>query len=105
MAKVVYASLRGAKPGKASAKPTGAAKTVAARDGTESGRSKASAKAGVAAKKVTTRDGKRVTVYTVDADSPTFSADLTAVFRRNVATARRDNKRKLGAADRATART
>ena len=70
MAKVVYASLKGpkAKPGKARAEKPVASKTV------------------------TGPDGARRTLYTVDADSPTFSKDLTAVFKRNVAKARRENK-------------
>ena len=50
----------------------------------------------VAAKTVTAPDGSRQTLATVDADSPTFSDDLTTVFQRNVARARRDNRRLIG---------
>lgn len=38
-------------------------------------------------------------LFTVDFASPTIEADLTHVFRQNVAKARRENKRILGSAD------
>jgi hypothetical protein len=40
-----------------------------------------------------------VTVLTVGADGPTFIDDMTAVFKRNVARARRDNKHLRAKAD------
>lgn len=54
---------------------------------------------GVGKKRVATADGRRETVWTVDAHSPTLDDDLLYVFRRNVAKARRENKRLLGVAD------
>src|SRR5579862_1732111 len=36
------------------------------------------------------------TLYTVDAGSETFGSDLQYVFERNVARARRENKKKFG---------
>lgn len=44
-------------------------------------------------------EGRAVRVLTLDANSPTFTDDLTVVFRRNVAKARRENKRLFGSAD------
>ena len=41
-------------------------------------------------------DGRSKTVYRLDANSPTFDADLQYVFSRNVAKARRENKRLFG---------
>jgi hypothetical protein len=38
-------------------------------------------------------------VWTLDAGSRTFGADLKYVFSKNVAKARRDNRRVIGAAD------
>jgi hypothetical protein len=43
------------------------------------------------------------TLYTVDAGSRTFGSDLQYVFERNVARARRENKKKFGVADPAAA--
>jgi len=40
--------------------------------------------------------GRAVRVMALDANSTTFSDDLTLVFRRNVAKARRENKRLFG---------
>jgi len=66
-----------------------------------------SRKAGVTAAVVETRvrkpDGTRV-VFTIDTASDTFSQDLTYVFGRNVARARRENKRVTGALDRVPAK-
>ncbi|WP_420384348.1 hypothetical protein [Novosphingobium sp.] len=45
--------------------------------------------------------GQIVTVRTLDGGSKTFSSDLTYVFTRNVAKARRDNKKVSGVTDRA----
>jgi hypothetical protein len=44
-------------------------------------------------------DGRTVRVLSLDANSATFSDDLTAVFTRNVAKARRENKRLFGSAN------
>jgi hypothetical protein len=38
-------------------------------------------------------------ISTIDANSPTLSADLTALFTRNVAKARRENKKLFGSPD------
>jgi hypothetical protein len=43
--------------------------------------------------------GRNVRVLSLDANSATFSDDLTAVFKRNVAKARRENKRLFGSAE------
>jgi hypothetical protein len=40
-----------------------------------------------------------VQVYWIDANSKTFTDDLTAVFKKNVAKARRENKRLFGSPD------
>ncbi len=77
MAKVVYASLKPSKPGRNTS---------------------------VTTKHVTTADGERLTVHTVNADSPTFGEDLSYVFKKNVAKARRENKRLLSSGDRAPAK-
>ncbi len=50
----------------------------------------------VGEKRVYTSDGRRVKVSTIDANSPSFSADLTELFTRNVAKARRENKKLFG---------
>ena len=74
MAKVVVADLKG--------KPRGGA-----------------AAGKVAKKRVRDAEGHVKTLYTLDLGSPTFGADLEYVFGRNVAKARRDNKRVIGSAD------
>ena len=72
MATIEYRRLSGAKAGKGAAKkPTPASKTVR------------------------TDDGRLIKMYTLDANSPTFTSELTTVFARNVARARRENKRVL----------
>ncbi len=43
-------------------------------------------------------EGRAVRVLSLDANSETFSDDLALVFRRNVAKARRENKKLFGAA-------
>jgi hypothetical protein len=53
----------------------------------------------VHAKRVRKADGKFVRVLSLDANSATFIDDLTTVFRRNVARARRENRQLLGSAD------
>jgi hypothetical protein len=49
--------------------------------------------------RVRTADGALKTVRTLDAGSATFDDDLLYVFNKNVAKARRENKRVLGSAD------
>ncbi len=53
----------------------------------------------VTEKRVRATDGQIKTVRTVDSNSATFGSDLLYVFGKNVAKARRDNKRLTGAAD------
>jgi hypothetical protein len=55
--------------------------------------------ASVSKKRVTSATGERKTVLTLDAHSPDFEDGLQYVFARNVAKARRDNKRIIGVAD------
>jgi hypothetical protein len=43
-------------------------------------------------------EGRIVRIAALDANSPTFADDLTAVFARNVAKARRENRRLFGSA-------
>ena len=57
--------------------------------------------AAVSEKRVRDQGGKLRTVLTLDTRSKTFGDDLTYVFGKNVAKARRENKRLTGAADRA----
>jgi hypothetical protein len=40
-------------------------------------------------------DGRRGRVLTIDANSTTFTSDLTVMFEKNVARARRQHKRKV----------
>lgn len=49
-------------------------------------------------KRLRDSDGKVVRVLSIDANSKTFGSDLEELFRRNVAKARRENKRLLGSA-------
>jgi hypothetical protein len=44
-------------------------------------------------------NGKPVSIYAVDSNDDNFDSDLTYVFTRNVAKARRENKRLFGSAD------
>lgn len=44
-------------------------------------------------------EGEFVRVLSLDANSPTFIEDLTTVFQKNVAKARRENRELLGSAD------
>ena len=55
--------------------------------------------AGVVQKRVHGSDGTSKTIQTLDAGSKTFGSDLTFAFGRNVARARRENKRVTGAVD------
>ena len=59
----------------------------------------------VRVKHMRSSDGKPVRVLSLDANSATFIDDLTTVFERNVARARRENKRLLGSADGRRAKT
>ena len=59
-----------------------------------------SAAASVTTKLVHKPGGQRVRILSVDANSPTFGTDLSAIFERNVAKARRENKKKFGSPDR-----
>lgn len=56
--------------------------------------------AAVETKRVRGETGEVQTLSTLDARSRSFSDDLTFVFGRNVARARRENKRLTGSADR-----
>jgi hypothetical protein len=53
----------------------------------------------VTERRVTDAEGKTRTIRTLDIGSPSFSEDLQYVFERNVAKARRDNKRVAGVTD------
>jgi hypothetical protein len=50
-------------------------------------------------KRVHDSDGRVKQVMLLDLNSATFDDDLTYVFERNVAKARRENKKLLGSAD------
>ena len=53
----------------------------------------------VVEKRVRDNVGQVKTVLTLDVGSPTFGAELQYVFGKNVAKARRENKRIIGSAD------
>ena len=53
----------------------------------------------VVEKRVRRPDGKVAVMRTIDANSKTFADDLTYVFTKNVAKARRENKLLLGVSD------
>jgi hypothetical protein len=44
-------------------------------------------------------DGQMVRVLPIDPHSPTFADDLTGAFQRNIAMARRENKKLFGSPD------
>lgn len=50
-------------------------------------------KSSVVEKTLHRADGKRVRILSIDANSPTFGADLGLVFRKNVAKAKRENSK------------
>jgi len=50
-------------------------------------------------KRVRNSEGKLVRILSIDANSPTFIDDLTLLFQKNVARARRENRRLLRSAD------
>lgn len=79
MAKIVVTSLKSKAKGRASA-------------------------ASVTEKRVKDTGGQTKTLRTLDAGSRTFGDDLRYVFGKNVAKARRDNKRAIGATDVAIAK-
>jgi len=56
-------------------------------------------KTSVGKKRVRDTAGQSKTLRTLDVGSRTFGGDLRYVFDRNVAKARRDNKRVIGIAD------
>jgi hypothetical protein len=58
----------------------------------------------VTKKRVKDADGQLKTLRTLDAGSRTFGADFGYVFGKNVAKARRENKRTIGATDVAVAK-
>jgi hypothetical protein len=58
-----------------------------------------SKKTGVRTRTVHGSDGRARKVMSLDLNSTTFDDDLTYVFERNVAKARRENKKLLGSAD------
>jgi hypothetical protein len=60
--------------------------------------------ASVTKKRVRDTDGQLKTLRTLDAGSRTFGEDLGYVFGKNVAKARRENKRTIGTADVAVAK-
>jgi hypothetical protein len=59
------------------------------------------ARSSVVSKHVHRPTGERIRILSVDANSPTFGNDLSIIFERNVAKARRANKKKFGSPDRA----
>ena len=56
-------------------------------------------KTSVTEKRVRDAEGQKKTLLTLDSSSATFGHDLQYAFGKNVAKARRDNKRITGAAD------
>jgi len=58
----------------------------------------------VTEKRVRDDAGNLLTIRTLDGRSKTFANDLTYVFTRNVAKARRENKQVTGATDRVPAK-
>lgn len=64
----------------------------------KSGRISEAAKRAVSTKRVVSAGGTRV-VRSLDANSPLFGESLRYVFSKNVAKARRENKRISGSAD------
>jgi hypothetical protein len=58
-------------------------------------------RSGILEESLVRSDGKRARVLTLDANSATFTTDLTLMFEKNVARARREHKKKIGALHRA----
>jgi hypothetical protein len=67
-------------------------------------RARKGAKGAVTEKRVRGPDGRLVKVLAIDAHSPTFSEDLSYVFKKNVARARRENKKLPGTPNRVPTR-
>lgn len=55
-------------------------------------------KSSVREKRMRDTEGRLIRVLSLDANSATFIDDLTTVFQKNVAKARRENKQLLGSA-------
>jgi hypothetical protein len=60
---------------------------------TSSAKRSSAVKSSVVEKTLHRADGKRVRILSIDANSPTFGSDLGIVFRRNVAKAKRENRK------------
>ena len=58
----------------------------------------------VTEQRVRTPEGRMTTIRRIDARSPTFGEDMLYVFSKNVAAARRENKRVIGKTDVAPAK-
>ncbi len=56
-------------------------------------------KTSIRKKRIRSSDGKVRRIMILDLTSATFDDDLTYIFERNVAKARRENKKLLGSAD------
>jgi hypothetical protein len=56
-------------------------------------------------KRVVNSEGRVVKIPTIDANSVHFSSDLHLVFQKNVAKARRENKKRFGSPDRVGPKT
>ena len=54
----------------------------------------------LAEKRVIGPDGQPTKIWTIDANSSSFSTDLRLMFEKNVAKARRENMEKFGSPDR-----
>jgi hypothetical protein len=63
------------------------------------------ARSSVVSKTVHKPSGERIRILSVDSNSPTFGNDLNIIFERNVAKARRANKKKFGSPDRVAQKT
>ena len=56
-------------------------------------------KAATAGQRMRRPDGQTVRVLSIDPHSPTFADDLTGIFQRNIAMARRENEKLFGSPD------
>jgi hypothetical protein len=65
---------------------------------TKKGKRRGGQHSSVREKLLRTSDGRFVKVLSLDANSASFADDLTVVFARNVARARRENKKLFGSA-------
>jgi hypothetical protein len=68
-----------------------------ARAGT--GKARRRTKTAIAEQRMRRPDGQIVRVLSIDPHSPTFADDLTGAFQRNIAKARRENKKLFGSPD------